>query len=154
MTVKRIALQQYQSIADRAAIPFDSVRTPREGWIATVRRALGMSGPQLARRLGVGRARISQAERAELTGGITLKTMQAMAEAMGCRFVYAIVPEGRIEDLIAAQARKKAASIVGRARVHMALERQALSERQDAAEIERLAEDLIRTMPRDLWAES
>ena len=60
---------------------------PGDGWIATIRKALGMSGAALARRLGVTRARVSQAERAEREGGITLKEMDEFAAAMGCRFV-------------------------------------------------------------------
>ena len=105
-----------QSFLNRAAAPFGRhwVAMPREGWIATVRKALGMSGAQLARRLGVTRARISQAERAEVVGGVTLNTMRATAEAMRCRFVYAIVPDKRIEDIIAAQAHVKARAVVAK----------------------------------------
>jgi predicted DNA-binding mobile mystery protein A len=154
MSVKEIVLQQYQAIVDRAASRFGRQwAVPPEGWIATVRKALGMSGAQLAKRLGVTRARISQAERAEASGGVTLKTMRAAAEALGCRFVYAIIPEGRIEDVIAEQARRKAQALVGRASGHMALESQSLSETQNAQEAERIAQELLRTMPADLWAD-
>jgi hypothetical protein len=51
--------------------------------------------------------------------------MQAAAEALGCRFVYAVVPDHRIEDVIKAQALKKVLRLVGTASIHMALERQA-----------------------------
>src|SRR5438874_13412617 len=126
MSVKAAAARQYQAIVDRAAASIgQSPRLRSEGWMATARKALGMSAAELGRRLGVTRARISQAEQAELSGGVTLKTMQATADAMGCRFVYAIVPvEGRIEDIITARARRKAEALVGRADTHMALERQ------------------------------
>ena len=112
-----------------------------------------MSGPDLARRLGVTRARVSQAERAESNGGVTLRTMQAAAEAMGCRFVYAIVPEGRTQELIAARARTKAEMIVRRASDHMALESQSLSDAQNTEEIERIALDLMHEMPSDFWTD-
>lgn len=154
MSVKDIVTKQYQAVVNRAAtrlVPAASL--PPEGWIVTVRKALGMSGAQLAKRLGVTRARISQAERAETEGGVTLKTMHAVAEAMGCRFAYAIVPEGRIEDVIVAQARKKAQALVSKASSHMALESQSLSEAQNAEEVERIAHDLLRTMPANLWAD-
>ena len=125
---------------------------PSEGWIATARKALGMSAAQLARRLGLTRARVSQAEQAELLGGVTLKTMRAIAEALGCRFVYAIVPaEGRVEDAIVAQARRKAQALVTKASTHMALERQSLPEDKNRAEVERIANELVRTMPGDFW---
>jgi predicted DNA-binding mobile mystery protein A len=153
-TVKRTVLQQYQAIVDRAANRFGREwAVPPEGWIATVRKALGMSGVQLARRLGVTRARVSEAERAEASGGITLKTMRAAAEAMGCRFVYAIIPEDRIENVIAGQARRKAQALVTRASDHMALESQSLSETQNAQEVERIAQDLLRGRPADVWAD-
>ena len=90
MSVKAIVQQQYKRIVDNAA-SHAALQTPPEGWLRTVRKALGMSGAQLARKMGVTRARVAQAEHAELSGGATLKSMQAAAEAMGCRFVYAIV---------------------------------------------------------------
>jgi predicted DNA-binding mobile mystery protein A len=152
MSVKRVVQQQYQRLTDAVA-SHSSLRTPPEGWLRTVRKALGMSGAQLARRMGLTRARIAQAEHAELTGGATLKSMQAAAEAMGCRFVYAIVPDKRIEDVIAAQARKKAAALVGTASTHMALEGQNLSNNKIAAEVERVAADLAREMPPDFWTD-
>ena len=112
MSVKTIVQQQYRSIVDSAAATAAGLKTPPEGWLRTVRNALRMSGAQVAKKMGVTRARVTQAEHAELTGGVTLKSMQATAEAMGCRFVYAIIPpSGRIEDIITAQARKKASSI-------------------------------------------
>ncbi len=126
---------------------------PSEGWLRTVRKALGMSGAQLARRMGVTRARINSAEQGELSGGITLKSMQAAAEAMGCRFVYAIVPPETVEDIVSAQARKKALAIVGRASGHMALEDQALSNEKIAQEVARMTADLSRDLPPDFWDE-
>ena len=110
-----------------------------------------MSGAQLAKKMGVTRARVAQAEQAELSGGATLKSMQAAAEAMGCRFVYAVVPEKRIDDLIAAQARKKALALVGAASTHMALEAQTLPAVKIAQEAERLSRELAREMPPDFW---
>jgi predicted DNA-binding mobile mystery protein A len=150
MTVKATVLEQYQRIVDNAA-SLAAPKTPPEGWLRTVRSALGMSGAELAKKMGVTRARVAQAEQAELTGSITLKSMQAMAEAMGCRFVYAIVPPGRIEDVILAQARKKATAIVETASKHMALENQVLPKDKIAQEVERLTQKIAREMPPDLW---
>jgi len=151
MSVKDTARRIRQEIVAQAAA-VELSPAPPEGWIATVRKALGMTGVELAKRLGVVAQRVSEVERREIEGVVTLTTMRAAAEAMGCRFVYAIVPEGgKIEDVIAAQARKKARAIVTRAAGHMALEAQALTAEQDAEQIERMAQDLIRDMPRDLW---
>lgn len=155
MSVKEAATKQYQAIVDNAGASIgQQTSLPSEGWIATARKSLGMSAAQLARRLGVTRARVSQAERAEPFGGVTLRTMQATAEAMGYRFIYAIVPaEGRVEDVIAAQARKKAQKLVRNASAHMALERQSLPDEKNRAEVERVAGELVRAMPSDFWAD-
>ncbi len=152
MSVKAIVQQQYKRIVDNAA-SHAALQTPPEGWLRTVRKALGMSGAQLAKKMGVTRARVAQAEHAELTGGVTLKSMQAAAEAVGCRFVYAIVPPARIEDIIIAQARKRALSIVGTASEHMALESQALPNDKIAQEVERLTHEIAREMPPDFWSD-
>jgi predicted DNA-binding mobile mystery protein A len=152
MTVKAIVQQQYQRIVNGAA-SHAGLQTPPEGWLRTARKALGMSGAQLAKKMGVTRARVAQAEHAELSGGATLKSMQAAAEAMGCRFVYAIVPERRIEDVIMAQARKKAMALVGTASTQMALEGQTLRKDKIAQEIERLTCEIAQEMPPDFWSD-
>jgi predicted DNA-binding mobile mystery protein A len=152
MSVKTIALQQYQRIVD-GATSYVGVQTPPEGWLRTVRKALGMSGAQLAKKMGVTRARVAQAEHAELNGGVTLKSMRATAEAMGCRFVYAIVPPVRIEDVIMTQARKKAKAIVGTASKHMALEKQTLPTEKISQEVERLTREIAQEMPPDFWSD-
>lgn len=155
MSVRDTARRQIsRKINDLANMPAHSLETPPGGWIASIRKALGMSGAQLGKRLSLSRARISQAENAELHGRITLRSMQDMAEAMGCRFVYAILPaSGDITDVVASQARKKAAQVVSRAAIHMALEQQSLSPGQNAAEIDRLAQVLMDQLPPHFWDE-
>jgi len=153
MNVKKVVHQQYRTIVDRAAKHGRTLQAPSEGWLRTVRKALGMSGAQLSKKMGVTRARVAQAENAELTGGITLKSMRATAEAMGCRFVYAVVPPHRIQDIIIAQAGKKAKAIVGTASKHMALESQTLSDAQIAEHVARLARDIAEEMPSDFWSD-
>lgn len=149
MSVKQAVRQQYQAVVDLAR--GGNIQVPAEGWIRTVRKALGMSGAQLAGRMGVTRARIAQVEQAELEGGVTLKSMQATAEAMGCRFVYAFVPPDTIETLIIAQARKKAQAIVAMAGKHMALEDQTVTDSRTRQEVTRLTNELMYEMPSDFW---
>jgi predicted DNA-binding mobile mystery protein A len=151
MSVKRAAQKQYQATVNSAASQAAKIPMPPEGWLRTVRKALGMSGVQLARKMNVTRARIANAEHAELSGGVTLKSMQAAADAMGCRFVYAIVPPETITDLIIAQARNKAITVVGTASRHMALESQTLSNEKIEQQIVRLTRDITHEMPSDLW---
>lgn len=152
MSVKKTVQRQYSALVNGAAKKAETLAVPREGWIRTIRKALGMSGTDLAERLGQTRARTSQNEAAELTGGLTLRTMKAVAEAMQCHFVYAIVPkEGKIEDVIRARALKKAEALVRRAGQHMAFENQALSKADTKSQVELVADDLVQTMPSDFW---
>ena len=153
MSVKTTVRKQHQAtIAEAAARPAQALMRPKEGWIATTRKALGISGAQLGRKVGRTRANISAAEQSEQNERATLHTMKTMAEAMGCRFVYAIVPaKGGIDDVLKRQARRKAQALVTRASTHMALEKQALSAGKLDDEIERLARELLQNPPSDFW---
>jgi len=151
MSLKSVVQQQYRDNVNRAKHKVEGLSVPSEGWIRTVRTALGMSGAQLGRRLGVTRASVSNTEKAELNGGVTLKAMQQMAEGLGCRFVYAIVPEKGIDDVIYQRALLKAKEQVNAASVHMALEQQALSKGKLEIEIKRLADEMLNKAGTELW---
>ena len=151
MSTKQVAALQYEQIIERVPRSLRDVERPREGWLRTVRKALQMSGTQLARRLGVTRSLISQSEKAELSGRITIKKMQEMAEAMDCRFVYVVMPNSSISDLIATQARRKATATVLKTSEHMAFEGQGLAPNQIDFEVNRLARAMAESPPRDLW---
>lgn len=151
----RIAVRrQYEELVDRVAKRLADTQVPQEGWIRTVRKALGMSGPQLARRLGVTKAAIYQAERREQAGEVTIKYLETVAQGLGCRFVYAFVPELSVKETIRAQAHRKAMAIVGRANTHMALEQQAVSSARNRTEVERLVEEMLSEQPSDFWDDS
>jgi predicted DNA-binding mobile mystery protein A len=154
MGISRIVAKQYRDKVNQAFHQFGNLSIPPEGWLRTVRHALGMSGPQMAKRLGVTKARISKAELDELRGSVTLKTMQRMAEAMDCRFVYAVVPDQEIEEVIKERALQKAREQVNSASTHMALEAQALNDEQLAFEIDRIASGMLEKMPSDLWSDA
>lgn len=151
INVKDTAKRQAARVLDQVAKQIAGIRKPRSGWIMSMRKALGMSAPTLAKRAGVTKAAIYQAERKELEGGVTLKHMEKLAEALGGRFVYAIVPETCIDDVLRAQARTKAEAIVKRASAHMALEQQSLSSGDTRRQIEELTEELLRDVPADFW---
>src|SRR6056297_15519 len=151
MSVKDTARKQYMRIVDRTAQQLEAVQKPSDGWLSVRARALGMSGAEVAARMGVSRGAVYQAERNEREGAITINQMQKLAEAMGGRFVYAIVPEGSVEDVIRAQARRKAEARIRRASAHMALEKQSLPSAQTRQRIEELADELVRDMPPNFW---
>lgn len=156
MTVKLTAQQQHQKLIDEQQNRFSKLADPPEGWLKTVRKALGMSGAELSRKLGVSRSQTAKTEQNELDGRVTLKTMQTMAHAMGCKFVYAIMPaEGQtIDEIIFAQALIKARGIAGRTHEHMALENQGLFKADLDRQIENLAERLVVQMPADFWTDN
>lgn len=152
MNVKDTARKQYVRIADRAAQQLESIQTPSEGWLAVLRKALGMSGAEVAARMGVSRNAVYQAERNERGGAITIAQMRKVASAIGCDVVYAVVPKGSVGEVIRAQALRKAEARIRRAGAHMALEQQSLPGAETQRRIEALAEELVRDMPPDFWA--
>ena len=157
MDVKGTARRQYADIVDGAARErAHRLERPAEGWLATFRRALGMSQADVAARLGVGRASVQQAERRETGAAITLDKMDRIASAMGGRLVYAIVPdgspEGSVSDLIGGQAQARAMALIGYANAHMALEDQTLPESRNREKVDELAAELARTLPRGFWS--
>lgn len=151
MQVKNASKRQYARLVDRATDTFNDVQPPPEGWLATMRKAIGMSGPQLAKRIGVTKAAIYQAERKELEGAISIKQLQKLAMSMDSKLVYAIVPNKPVNEIVLNQAQLKASAIVQQASTHMALEKQSLSTNHNQEEVSRIAQELAKEMPGDLW---
>jgi hypothetical protein len=61
-----------------------------------VRRALGVPVAEMARALGKNRSVVFELELSEGRGTISLKSMDRVASAMGCKFIYAVVPLGEM----------------------------------------------------------
>ncbi len=134
---------------DASSKQMAEIERPEKGWIASVRHALCMSAEQVAKRKGVSRNAVYQAERSELDGGVSLKQMQNLAAAMGGRFVYAIVPDARIEDILYRQAMRKAACLILEERDSRSWSK---DDRQDW--IEDKAAELLHDFPADFWEEA
>jgi predicted DNA-binding mobile mystery protein A len=64
-----------------------------------------MSTYQLAKRMGVAQSTMNQMELAEARGAIQLSSLKRAAEAMNCTLVYALGPNGSLEDFLQKQAR-------------------------------------------------
>lgn len=124
---------------------------PARGWLRAVRDALGMTSTQLAHRLGVVPSRISALEKAEITGGTTLKSLREAAEAMGCTLVYAIVPMRPMEEALRERAEGLAKEQLERTNHSMRLENQALDTADFATERERLIAAYLNGNERRLW---
>jgi predicted DNA-binding mobile mystery protein A len=72
----------------------------RKNWLRSLRRAQGLKGLDLAKRLGVSPARVSVMERDEQQGAVTLKMMQRAAQALECEFVYLLVPKKSLPESV------------------------------------------------------
>lgn len=110
-----------------------------------------MTTRQLGDRLGVGPSTITALEQSELRDAVSLATLRAAAEAMGCRLVYAMVPDPGLEDTVYQRAMRLADAQLARSSHTMVLENQGLAAEDLAAERTRLVEDLLRGDPRRLW---
>lgn len=115
------------------------LRRPNKGWIRAIRDALGMSGTELAARMGVSQQVVSEIERSERLATARLETLSRAAEAMDCELVYALVPRTTLEATVLAQARRKAERHLAHVVHHGRLEAQEVSEDELAAQVEELA---------------
>ena len=80
--------------------PLDAVHRPVGGWLRAVRQALGKSLKSVAEELDVSPQAIHQLEKSEAAGSISLKQLEAVSGAMGCRVVYTLVPNhGTLAEL-------------------------------------------------------
>lgn len=148
--LKQIIRDQYKTISQQL-IDFKELKRPKEGWIRSVRKALGMSGPQLAKRIGLSSSQISQMERLETQDRITLKQLRKLANSLDCDLVYGFVPRTDIDQIIETRAMKKARDLVYKTDAQMKLEKQQLSTDQLEQNVVREAQKMVYELPRDLW---
>jgi predicted DNA-binding mobile mystery protein A len=132
--------------------PEDRFHPPPKGWIRAIRDAIGMSGVQLASRLGVRHQTVEAIEKSEATGTIQLNTLRRAAEALDCTLVYALVPKASLEHSVKQRARKIAIRDLQRVAHTMKLEAQGTGDAGMEARIEAYIRDAIKD--RDLWNES
>jgi len=128
--------------------PVDRFAPPPKGWIRAIRDAIGMTGAQLGRKLGMTAQGIASLERSEANGKIQLDTLRRAGEAMNCVLVYALVPRSSLNEMVDQRARMLALQALRRVSHSMALEDQ---------QVDRDLEKRVRTYidtalrDRDLW---
>jgi predicted DNA-binding mobile mystery protein A len=133
--------------------PLLKTQRPPKGWLRAVRDALGMTTKQFARRLGVSQPRIVELEQSEASGTVTLNTLQRAAEALGCRLVYALVPEKPLADTLRERAELLARQRQAAVEHTMRLEDQAVKDKHAARALhEQIIGDLLQR-PARLWDE-
>lgn len=149
---KKLAREQL----DETMKSFESLKAmsaPIKGWIRAIRDTVGMTGGQLAKRLKVNQQRVARIEQDEVLGKVTLNTMQNVAEAMDCVFVYGVVARDSLEQIVRGQAELVAKKRMVRSNQMMRLEKQELSEAEKVKAMQTLIDEIVETMPKSLWDE-
>ncbi len=133
---RRLRLKQLETALE----PFQTVSAPsrpQRGWIRAIREATGVTMRELANRLGKVPSNVLALEKSEADYRISLATLRAAADALGCRLVYALVPKsGSILELSEQRARARASENVRAVEHTMALEDQAVGGVQEKIEEE------------------
>lgn len=112
-----------------------------------------MSLQQLADRMNVSKQNISLLEKREAAGGITLNSLRELGKAMDLRLVYGFVSiHESLDEMVERRAKELAKNIVMRTDNSMILEDQKVSYKIKQDNIDALAEEIKREMPRYLWA--
>lgn len=125
---------------------------PRKGWIKAIREALGMSSRQLAKNLGKTSPEVLAMEHREEKGKITLQILEQAAEALHCRFAYALVPDAdSLEVMVHARAMDTAEKIVKTTSNSMSLEDQKIADEKTKNQIKDLAYNLERKLDPRIW---
>lgn len=110
-----------------------------------------MSAQQLGTRVRVKRQTIENLERSEANGKISLDSLNRVAKVLGCRLVYALVPEKPLDEMQRERARLIAESVVKPVSHSMRLEAQPISRREERRQKEQLVEKLLQGNPKNLW---
>lgn len=148
---KRLLLTQL----DKKIAHFLEAKTqpaPGEGWIYSIRAALGMSLKQLGNRLKMTPQGVKDLERREKDGSLTLQKLRDVATALDMQFVYGLVPkDDTLDRMIEKRAMELAREIVLKTSQTMHLENQGLDENAIKEAIDLRAEKIKKEMPNDLW---
>ncbi len=110
-----------------------------------------MTTAQLAKRLGVKQPRVIEIEKGEVTGAITLETLERAARALDCRLVYAFVPRKPLETLARERAMLLAQRHLKATRHSMALEDQSVDETDEKEQIRQHVKRLLEKSGSALW---
>ncbi len=151
MERKVLQIQQLdRRISDYSGL--EKVAPPVEGWIKTIRTALGMSMQQLGKRLSVTKQSVKALEAREQQGTLTINALRDAANALDMHLVYGFVPnDGSLEKLIERRAMELARQIVLRTDNTMRLEDQENTRTRIEKSIKERAAMIRNEMPRVLW---
>jgi predicted DNA-binding mobile mystery protein A len=149
---KKLRRRQLDSMYARLE-PLAKVTVPSGGWIKDIREALGLSPTQFAKLLGIRRQVFQRLETSEEKQTIELATLRRLAEAVGCRVIYAVVPNqpDGLEGILQERALKVATKVVNKVSRTMALEDQSIAKKEHEQQIREMADELVGNLDKRLW---
>ncbi len=143
---KQLKLKQISnSIAQKTLISIEQL--PER--IKDIRKSLGLTQKQLARRLNISRQEITKIENNKNSS--SLKTLSKVASALNCELKCAIVSDISLEKMIENQAHKKAEQILERTNANMALENQAIDKKAIEFQKQKLINEFMANTNSSLW---
>jgi len=104
-----MAALKRRQIDERLAIVSVPER-PNEGWIRSIRLALGMTAAQLGNRMRISAQSVTDMEQRERTGRVTIARLELAAKALNCELKTVIIPRVSLDKTVQDQADLKARS--------------------------------------------
>ncbi len=136
----------------KEVIILDSVAIPSEGWIYSIRNALGMTLRQLGKRLKITAQSVKEIELREKNGTVSLAVRRQVGACLDMKLVYCFVPKsGSLEQMIENRAVEIATAIVRRTSASMIPEEQENTEIRLRKSIQEKTTEIKQEMPKYLW---
>lgn len=112
-----------------------------------------MPASALSARLRVSSGTLTNLERAERQGTISLRSLREAARALDCELVYALVPRTTLDEVLRLQALHVVDAQMRKTTRTMSLEDQSVNERETKRQREALAAQLVLSLDRRLWTD-
>ncbi len=103
--------------------------------------------------MGVSQPRVTEIERAEVSGALTLDSLQRAAHALDCRLDYVLIPRRPLQSLTEERAEQRARRRLESTMHSMALEAQQVDADSQRAQLQRLIQTLIDGPGSALWGD-
>lgn len=125
---------------------------PPNGWIYSIRMALGMSMRQLGKMAGITSQGIKDMETREKNGNITLASLEQIGNHLNMKLVYGFVPQdGSLQKFIDKRALEVATKIVIKTDNSMKLEDQEVDSAMLKKSIRAKAQEIKQKNLKSLW---
>lgn len=110
-----------------------------------------MSAVSLSKRLQVRNSTVHKLEKSEADDSISLASLRKVAAALDCELHYVLVPKTSLETKLKDQAKAVARQHLLPVAHTMSLEDQSVTGREQQAQLDVLAKELLDRSWRDLW---